>query len=597
MAEPKELSVTIPDDAPEQSLLYWTLDGSEPTLSSAHGEELHLNITKTTTLKAKILSPVAISRPSVTQSFIFHPREVTLPIISIVTDSLYLYDEKIGILLGGLPLGVGNCYQNWRRPINIEMFLPEERNAIFNQLAETAVGGVGSRIYSQKSLKLYANKRFGEKNFKGQLWPQDKPWIDKVKSMKIRNGGNRCLDTRFEDALGQRIFGRWVDTLEFQAYQPVIAYINGQYKGIYELRERSDEDFLKANYGIDDDVDVCEHFVCDEPSYAPMMAAIQNPHSTFSDFCSLMEMDEFINYLCCEFYVANEDFPHNNVYMWKLRETGAKWHFLLKDLDYFSPSSLGTNYMHWLMVEGSEGQWVLSPDQHALIKRLFGLPEFRERFLDKMGTMLGDFLHPDVTVPMIEQMRDEIAGEIEATFATFSEDVKYADFEGTISNRLIPYCQSRPLYAYRQLSSYFDLGDIIPLTIEPGDNSVSMNGIPLTQPRFEGWAWSKRLLNLDSGDDEIGWTVTIDYGGGFVSEYSVAKRQTSFLPSSRANKCQSISFRTQEKDCAIREIDNTTNLEDAPTYWLNGMPAEQNGTGLRIVRAKDGRYLKLFNAE
>lgn len=597
MSDPQELSVTIPEGAPEHSLLYWTLDGSEPTLSSEHGECLRLKIDKTTIVKAKIISPIALARPSVTQSYIFHPREVSLPIISIATDSVYLYDEKIGILLGGLPLGTGNCYQNWRRPINIEMFLPDEQQAQFNQLAETAVGGVGSRIYSQKSLKLYANKRFGEKNFKGRLWPQDKPWIEKVKSMKLRNGGNRCVDTRFEDALGQRIFGRWVDTLEFQAYQPVIAYINGQYKGIYELRERSDEDFLKANYDIDDDVDICEHFVCDDPAYAAMMDVIQNPRSTYADFCALMEMDEFINYLCCEFYVANEDFPHNNVYMWKLREEGARWHFLLKDLDYFSPSSPGMNYMHWLMVEGSEGKWVLSPGQHALIQRLFGLPEFRERFLDKIGTMLGDFLHPDVTVPMIEAMRDEIAGEMEATFATFTEDVKYSDFEETIAKRLIPYCQSRPQRAYNQLSSYFDLGDIIPLSIERGDNPVSLNGVALTQPRFDGWAWAKRRLNLDSGNDEVGWNVTIDYGGGLKSEYSVSERKTSLSLTAMSRKCQSISFSTQARDCAIREVGIPCDVEESPAYWLNGMPASPKGAGLRVVRTTDGRYQKLFQTE
>ena len=37
--------------------------------------------------------------------------------------------------------------------------------------------------------------------------------------------------------------------LDYQAYQPVAYYLNGEYKGLMGLRERTNKDYVEANYG------------------------------------------------------------------------------------------------------------------------------------------------------------------------------------------------------------------------------------------------------------------------------------------------------------------------------------------------------------
>ena len=188
MTGPAELQITMPEgyELPSDTRIYMTTNGEEPTLESPSATEFRLPIDRTITVRAKLLSAHALPSRAATHSYIFHRRELHLPIVSLVTDSAYFYSEEHGILLGGQPLGTGNCYKDWRRPVNIEYFEKQGDDAIINQLGETAVGGLGSRIYSQKSLKLYANKRFGKKRFKAQLWPEDKPEITKVKSFRLR---------------------------------------------------------------------------------------------------------------------------------------------------------------------------------------------------------------------------------------------------------------------------------------------------------------------------------------------------------------------------------------------------------------------------
>lgn len=596
MTGPAELHITMPEgyNLPSDTRIYITTNGEEPTLESHFATEFHLNIDHTLTVRAKLLSAYALPSRAATQSYIFHPRELHLPIVSLVTDGTYFYSEEHGILLGGQPLGTGNCYKDWRRPVSIEYFEKQGDDAIINQLGETAVGGLGSRIYSQKSLKLYANKRFGKKRFKAQLWPEDKPEITEVKSFRLRNGGNRCIDTRFEDALAQRVFSRWKDSLEWIAYSPVIGYINGEYKGIFGLREKADEDYLESNYGITEDVDIVESFYCDAPEYSEIMWLIDSESSTFADFSEMMEMSQFIDYLCCETYGTNEDFPHNNVYMWKKKE--GKWHFVLKDLDYFSNSQLGFNYLNWLMVTGDEGKWTLQPIKHRLIQKLMMMDEFRETFIDRMGTYLGDFLRPDVTLPLIRQMRNEIDSEVAATFAAMTEDVSYADFDKTINERLIPYCELRPLRAYNQFAQYFSLGDVVPMTIYPQGNPILVNNVGLTQSHFEGYTWMDRKLRLDSRNPAAGWAMTVTYLNGSIKTFRYEQPSVSIHLAETVGACESVAFTTISIDPGegIECVVNDETKTPVGFFTIYGMPCSNAGGDVRLVRDPDGTFRKII---
>ena len=453
---------------------------------------------------------------------------------------------------------------------------------------------LAKRIYSQKSLKLYANKRFGKKRFKAQLWPADKPEVTWVKSFRLRNGGNRCIDTRFEDALAQRLFARWKDSLEWIAYSPVIGYINGEYKGVFGLREKVDEDYLESNYGITEEVDVVESFYSDAPAYADMLQLIDDESSTFADFETIMEMSQFIDYLCCETFATNEDFPHNNVYMWRKKQ--GKWHFVLKDLDYFSNSQLGFDYLNWLMVTGNEGKWALQPIKHRLIQKLLMMDKFRETFIDRMGTYLGDFLRPDVTLPLIRQMRDEIDSEVAATFAAMTEDVSYADFDKTINERLIPYCEQRPLRAYGQFAQYFSLGDVVPMTIYPQGNPIRVNDVGLTQNRFEGCTWLGRKLRLDSRNPAAGWSMTVTYLNGSMKTFRYEQPSVCLNLAETVGACESVIITTipigpgEGIECVVNDEAKTP----VGYFTIYGMPCNNAGGDVRLARDPDGTFRKII---
>ncbi|MBQ3945011.1 MAG: lamin tail domain-containing protein [Alphaproteobacteria bacterium] len=173
MTSSASLSITMPDgDYPDDTKIYLTTDGKEPTASSSSGTEFTFDITENTVIRAKLISESALSRRSTANSYIFHPRTTSLPIISILTDEDYLYSDSVGILSSARTNNDYNFNYDWRRPVNTEYFDASNGSAWFNQLGEVAVGGNYTRSinFAQKSLKLYANKRFGTKNFKGTFW-------------------------------------------------------------------------------------------------------------------------------------------------------------------------------------------------------------------------------------------------------------------------------------------------------------------------------------------------------------------------------------------------------------------------------------------
>lgn len=535
MNAPITVTITMPKgDYPKDTKLYVTTDGSEPTRDSPTHESFTFNISATTILRAKLISSNALIPRSVTHSYIYHPRATKLPIISIVTDDEFFYDKKLGIFSKDTLIGnvEPNYALDYRRPINTEYFDMRNSGAeVFNQVGETAVSGMNSRKFAQKSLKIYANKRFGTKRYEGDFWG-DKNNITKVKSFILRNGGSRCLTNRISDAFVQKLFGTHVNELDWQAYQPVIVYINGKYKGEYGMRERSDEDFVEANYdGLEDIycatantyVSTYDRQQC---SFEDLYNAYTNEKTTYLELSDLIDVDNFMNALIAEMYSLNADYPHNNISMWKPQSEGGKWKWILKDLDTYSINTLTFNMFNYMFISGDhnskEYQIATQPEQrietHRLYQKMISFPEFQSVFIDRYSTYLGDFLKPSVAMNLVNKMEEEFQEEIAPTFEA---NDNMSEFSAHIKgiNTMLEYCQKLPNIIYHQMAEYFNLGEVIPMTVIAHEQNVRVNNVRLTEGDFDGAYFSERKLNLNSGSNTWCWKMTITHNDGSSNSY------------------------------------------------------------------------------
>ncbi|MBO4906601.1 MAG: CotH kinase family protein [Bacteroidaceae bacterium] len=602
---PETLTITMPEGVPTDTRIYLTTDGSEPTWESDRATHFTINIDRSIVVRAKLLSSQMLPSRSTTHSYIFHPRATDLPIVSIATDSIYLFSFEKGIFSDYITKGKPNFYYNWRRPANFEYFNTQDGTTLFNQCGEMAVGGVLSREMPQKSIKCYAKNRFGKKKFKGQLW-HDKPQVNSVKSFMLRNGGNNCNAARIYDAVVQRFFGTNLHDIDWQAYEPAIVYINGTYMGIFELRERSNENYVESNYDIDaDDVEIAtsrnyKRSIESTPYFNDLYSLYRRSDATYDELASSINIDNFMNAFIAECYGSNTDFPQNNVSMWREKGEGHKWKWILKDMDFVSAHRASWNMFNYMLGTDnvSDEEYELANDttvikSRQLYEKMMSFPEFRNSFIARYATYLGDFLRPDAALPIVSQMFEDVHDEIAPTLYIY-DLLEMEDYLNYVK-KFKTYISDRPAYVYRQMADYFSLGDVIPLKIaseEDGD-TITICNTPLSTRQFDGSWFTAFPLSLKSSNDDACWIMSFQNADGECAThvYEGAEIQPD-LSQYAPGDCVTFTA-TKAKDTDPSAVNNSRSID--AIYDLAGRRVSQKRHGLNIYRYSDGSRRKVVH--
>ena len=521
------LSIAQPSDelsnVPADAVVRYTTNGSEPTISSPvlHPGAL-LTINTTTVVRAKLFSSSAVSRMSTTHSYIFHGRNVTLPVIATTTDRKNFYDNKIGIYTTGTySPGIENFRYNWRRPINFEYF-DDDSEAVLNQLCETRVSGGGSREAPMKSLIVYSNKRFGTNRFGYPLFP-DKPEVP-IKSFIMRNAGNDFCWGHFRDAAIQLISVRGGMDIDWQAYQPTIWYLNGSYMGIINLRERSNEDHIYSNYNKLEDIDMFENWyelkAGDWVHYDAFKEFYTKTDNSYEEYEQWMDVSEFMNMFIINTYHVNLDFPGNNIVMWRPRTDDGRWRWIIKDTDFglgLYGRDANYNYLNFILRTGShEENWANTWDATRLFRRIIGNERFKQEFIDRFAVAMGDYLCASFGGTIIDSLKNNI--EYEYTY----HRRRYADYNAWLNwndevNGMKTWMSNRTTNMYNHLKSYFNLGTItfVKVNTENVDADkvdISFNENKLSRGIFDGRFFVGREIRLNASSKETdkqvtGWNV------------------------------------------------------------------------------------------
>ena len=529
------LYISLPEDAPEGTVIRYTTDGSEPTQSSrAFG--YGISISATTTVRAKLFHPDYLSPRSTTHSYIFLPREMTIPIVSMVTDRKYFYDSKLGIYVTGNDQNNPNYKHDWRRPVNFELFMASGEPSVLNQLCETRVKGGASRDAGLKSLVVYANKRFGEKRLTYEFFPDEAPGLTDWKSIELRNSGNDFDYTYFRDALIQRVMGKHCD-LDWQPWLPTAFFINGEYKGMLNIRSRSNEDHIYTFYNGEEDIDMFENWYELKSGTKDNFEAFtefynQDGHS-FDEFNALMDCGQFANLMIMNLFYDNKDFPGNNIVCWRPIADGGRWRWIAKDTDF----GLGLydapyNYksFNWLYDNSydSDRNWANKPEHTRLFRALMETPEFRDMFIDRCAVYMGDFMNSRGTIREIGKMYGFISKEYPYHRKLFNQ--WWPNHSEEVQKMRI-WVTNRTPFFYKHLSDYYRLGTPVQLTVDAGrtdDITLSINGIPLNYRDFDGSFFAGRKLRIEATHNEEGmtvgsWKVSVTSGGNkATAEYKGA---------------------------------------------------------------------------
>ncbi len=419
-------SVTLTSSTPSAEIRY-TLDGTEPTVSSPI-YTAPLQIDSTSVVRARSYAPGWLSAPAVTHSFFINEPQ-NLPVISLVTDPDHFFSDETGIYVIGTAGVPGYCTEvphnvnmDWERPVNIELI---EKNGTvgLNQMAGVKIFGGCSRVrYPIKSLALYARKEYETSSFDYRLFP-DKP-NDDYESFVLRAGADDQPFTMLRDPLSATVVKDVID-VDLQAHRPVVVYINGEYWGIHNLREKINESYLEDNYGVNPDSvellasnpeDPWNTLSGSPDHYNAMIDFLRDndisQEANYAYIRTQMEVDEYINYQIVQIFLGGRDWPGNNIKFWRMPSgPHQRWRWILYDMDH-----MFKEYFSDIMEEATEVDcgcdWPNPPWSTYLFRRLLENEEFRNEFIQRFALFSSTHFSRERLHGIIDEMEAELLPEL-----------------------------------------------------------------------------------------------------------------------------------------------------------------------------------------
>ena len=472
-----ELNLTLSGTSTDEVIRY-TTDASEPNENSLIYTE-PINIKSTAVIRARVFQDSFIPSSTQSRTYLFNISH-DLPVISLVTDPENLFDEENGIYAFGdsfdqnYPYFGANFWEDWERPIHLSLYDVSGNLEIEYNLGVKIFGG-WSRGQAQRSFSLFARNKYGTSEIDYKFFPEHD--YSKFQSFILRNSGQDWLRTSLKDA---SLTGLLKGTgLDYQAYRPVVTYINGNYWGIYNIREKVNEHFIASKHNIDaDDIDILTnnselvHGKTDD--YDELINYIRSTNLSFGQNFDYVEdqidIDNYIIYQVAQIYFNNHDWPGNNIKYWKHKD--GKWKWIIYDTDFgfgSHPSWLGYNFNTLSFALDQNGpNWPNPPWSTLLFRKMVENNMFRNKFINRFADELNSRFLPEKFSEHIDTLITKIDSEIPSHFNRWSNHVQNWDYIESV-NKMKNFSENRSFYCRNHILSVFELPAFHDLLFEIDD--------------------------------------------------------------------------------------------------------------------------------
>ena len=542
------LAITHPDPG---ASIYYTLDGSMPHPSSATTFSYHnplilsapaasdkdISLIRTNPAEADAKgfgwkAPVSYPKAMVVRAMAcmgadcsaaasasyFVDRPVPgLPLISLIIDPYALFDHHNGIYIPGIVYetnGYGDGYygQNnanyyrlgdeWEVATWMEFF--ENGQLVIRQNVGVRIHGGGTRALPQKSLRVYARGEYGKSTLNHRIFP----WQDHThyKRLILRNSGQDffSMGTLMRDGLLQKIAEPL--RLSIQDYRPSILYLNGEYWGIQNIRERYDQHYFARKYGIpEDQLDFMENnarlVLGSTDHYLAMLEFISrndlSDPQAFAQLKTMMDTDNYIDYFITNVYCHNIDWPGHNLKYWRKRTNynphaawghDGRWRWTLNDLDFcFGIADGGQAYKINTLAYATSpvgGEWPPNPEWSTfLIRQLLKNNDFRNAFISRFADVLNTVFSTTHLLANIHAAAQLLQPEIPQHIDRWKYPAEDINQWITNVNRLKTFATHRPSWQTQHILDHFGLSGTFRLTADvqdPATGSIKVNQLHIT---------------------------------------------------------------------------------------------------------------------
>lgn len=479
--------------------VHYTLDASEPSLfDPLYVSPLILDSTKVVRAKVFPFSPLILESSTLTKTF-FINENISLPVISLVSTPFGLWDSLQGMYASGpnadsvFPFFYSNFHMEWARTGHTEFFNTNKQLG-FKLDHQLRMHGGWSRGFPQKSFRIYAKDDFGSDEIDYPLFPHRN--YSKIKNFNLRNAGLDWNSVHFRDLMVNRALLN--SNLDVGDGQNVVVFLNGKYWGVYEVRERYDENYLSSIWDTDKDLDLVSQqgFIHsgDNDDWLKMLRYVEQNDLTqsaaYDSVRRLLDVENMMDYFAAETYIVNNDWIGNynyikNIKCWRPDGAG-KWRYILWDTD------LGVG------LDSYFGYDLLSyainpPDQNPhsdLFRKLLTNNRFKNDFINRYADLINYHFETNRFRDLAESIRDHIIPEMARHFAkwgdttiadpyTLGEAYNISSWNAKYSS-MIGFMIMRPQFARNFIQSNFQLqnqSDLILDVQPPGAGRIKISTI------------------------------------------------------------------------------------------------------------------------
>lgn len=430
------------------------------------------------------------------------------------------------ISIYGSPKEVINMYNDINDEPKIRMnfdYMDFVNDEFFSLNTQAKLGGNWTKGFAVRTINLNFNKdQNGNKNAKPQADIFDGRLAGdgsgdtikgKVTRFRLHSGGNDTFGALITDAFVHRLCHQNVEVAT-TAYRPCILYINGEYWGLYNMREHYSDVYFEYNYCVnkddviyldkahnatgkyffdvqegDEEVAVAElDKLYDFLEYDEQTGKLKEnackdwtSDEVYDEFCQMVDVTSLIDLVLIHGYVGNWDFMSNNFRMWKTvkkvednKFTDGKWRFILHDADFsFEDATAdngiiesqqwkkggGKSYLDFYL--GNASVYInnlnyLPPVHHLILSLPAKNPKFKELVLQR-AKIVEQIFAPDVALDVFDQMASDISSCIKERVQRWGKNGYNYNVWQSICNSRCNVIKERPKTFMAQVKSAFGI--------------------------------------------------------------------------------------------------------------------------------------------
>ena len=415
--------------------IYYTLDGSVPDLESQlYTEPLVLD--QTTIIRAISVVDGKVDSDCACFSYFINEGH-SLPVVSLVCEPADMFSA-----------GQGGIYANPAvdKEVDASVAFFGEEGEFASDCAVTLHGASSRKMWQKKSFKLIFRSRYGgDLNY--DVFQTGE--ITSFHSILLRGGGISSMHI-VRDELGSEVADAVCDSALALDTRYCVLYINGEYFGVYALREAYSEKYVADHTGShEENVTIARAPVKFGELYELFEYIIHHDMTDpecYAYASDRLDMASLANWMALEAYFNNFDIAGNIRYI-KGDVPDSKWRLALFDLDI----SMTSVYAGWEQV--FQPGYQIGQVTNSLRKS----PQFRQTVLECASTLYHNGLTDLYILSVYDDIIAQIDPEMERDCLRWRNSLDLWNWNVQVQRSR--FCPERTSWWLKSLSDEFDFSE------------------------------------------------------------------------------------------------------------------------------------------